>query len=63
MPKNKYNYAHNFMNTIKIIASALAFSISSSTIALDKNGNFESMQEQDTFIAGTLKKMAGEMNS
>ena len=31
--------------------------------ALDKNGNFESKQEQDVFIAATLKKMAGEMNS
>jgi len=31
--------------------------------ALDKNGNFESKQEQDVFIAVTLKKMATEMNS
>jgi len=31
--------------------------------ALDKNGNFESKQEQDVFIAATLKKMATEMNS
>jgi hypothetical protein len=31
--------------------------------ALDKNGNFESKQEQDAFIAATLKKMAGEMNA
>lgn len=31
--------------------------------ALDKNGNFESRQEQDAFIAATLKKMAGEMNA
>ena len=31
--------------------------------ALDKNGNFESIEEQDKFIADTLKKMAMEMNS
>ena len=30
---------------------------------MDKNGNFESKQEQDAFIAATLKKMAGEMNA
>lgn len=34
-----------------------------SSVALDKNGNFESKQEQDAFIAATLKKMAGEMNA
>ena len=34
-----------------------------SAVALDKNGNFESRQEQDAFIATTLKKMAGEMNA
>lgn len=34
-----------------------------SAVALDKNGNFESKQEQDAFIAATLKKMAGEMNA
>ena len=32
-------------------------------VAIDKNGNFESRQEQDAFIATTLKKMAAEMNS
>lgn len=31
--------------------------------ALDKNGNFESKQEQDAYIAATLRKMAGEMNA
>jgi len=31
--------------------------------SLDKNGNFESKQEQDAFISETLKKMAGEINS
>jgi hypothetical protein len=31
--------------------------------ALDKNGNFESIEEQDKFIADTLKKMAIEINS
>lgn len=32
-------------------------------MALDKSGNFESKQEQDAFIASTLKKMAGEINA
>ena len=56
-------YTHNFKSDTKIIASALLVSISFSAFALDKNGNFESTQEQDAFIASTLKKMAGEMNS
>jgi hypothetical protein len=43
------------------VAAVLAFS--NGALALDKNGNFESKQEQDAFIAATLKKMAGEMNS
>lgn len=34
-----------------------------SLYALDKNGNFESKEEQDKYIAATLKKMAVEMNS
>lgn len=33
------------------------------SFALDKNGNFESVEEQDAYIASTLKKMAGEINS
>lgn len=45
-----------------IIAIAL-FGIAFSASALDKNGNFESKQEQDTFIAATLKKTASELNS
>jgi hypothetical protein len=31
--------------------------------ALDKDGNFESIEEQDIYIADTLKKMVIEMNS
>lgn len=34
-----------------------------SALALDKNGNFESPQERDAFIASTLKKMAGDINA
>lgn len=34
-----------------------------SLYALDKNGNFESKDEQDKYIAATLKKMAVEINS
>ncbi|MBE7422331.1 MAG: type II secretion system pilot lipoprotein GspS-beta [Zoogloeaceae bacterium] len=39
------------------------FLLASHANALDKNGNFESKQEQDAFISATLKKMAREMNS
>lgn len=45
-----------------IIAVVVALSMPSAA-ALDKNGNFESKQEQDAFIAVTLKKMASEINS
>lgn len=34
-----------------------------SLYALDKNGNFESKEEQDKYIVATLKKMAVEINS
>lgn len=34
-----------------------------SLYALDKNGNFESREEQDRYIVATLKKMAVEINS
>jgi hypothetical protein len=37
--------------------------ISSPLYALDKDGNFESIEEQDRYISDTLKKMAIEMNS
>ena len=49
-------------HTINALAAALLV-FSANAFALDKNGNFESKQEQDAFIASTLKKMAGEMNS
>jgi hypothetical protein len=45
------------------LAAAVYFGLASAASALDKNGNFESWEEQDAFIAMTLKKMAGEMNS
>lgn len=45
------------------IAAMVAVLFMSNAAALDKNGNFESKQEQDAFIAVTLKKMASEMNS
>ena len=45
------------------ITAALLAAFSVNAFALDKNGNFESKQEQDAFITSTLKKMAGEMNS
>jgi hypothetical protein len=49
-------------HTINALAAGLLV-LSANAFALDKNGNFESKQEQDAFIASTLKKMAGEMNS
>ncbi len=52
----------NAKNTINGLAGALLV-LSANAFALDKNGNFESKQEQDGFIASTIKKMAGEMNS
>lgn len=45
------------------VAFGIFLSHLGSVVALDKNGNFESKQEQDAFIAATLKKMAGEMNA
>ncbi len=45
------------------VAFGIFLSHFGSAVALDKNGNFESKQEQDVFIAATLKKMAGEMNA
>lgn len=49
--------------TVSLWAAAIVVSMCTSAFALDKNGNFESRQEQDAFIASTLKKMAAEMNS
>lgn len=50
---------------VAICLAAVFFSLMflQQAVALDKNGNFESRQEQDAFIAATLKKMAAEMNS
>lgn len=45
------------------IAALSLFVIYGMSYALDKNGNFESKQEQDNFIGVTLKKMAREMNA
>lgn len=43
--------------------AASIFSYSINTFALDKNGNFESKQEQDAYLIATLKNMAKEINS
>ena len=40
-----------------------AFFYSNAVFSLDKNGNFESKQEQDAYLMTTLKNMAKEMNS
>ena len=61
MRQSKSNCAHGLKNRTKVLAAALVV-FSANVFALDKNGNFESKQEQDAFIASTLKKMAGEMN-
>lgn len=44
-----------------VIATLL--SITTSVFALDEDGNFESQQEQDAYIAIELKKLAIEMNA
>jgi len=59
--RSESKYSH-VKNTTSVIAAAVLV-LSTNAFALDKNGNFESKQEQDAFIASTLKKMAGEMNS
>ncbi|MBT9496637.1 MAG: type II secretion system pilot lipoprotein GspS-beta [Zoogloea sp.] len=50
------------MSRFAILAVVAVLSIPYAA-ALDKNGNFESKQEQNAYIAVTLKKMASEMNS
>lgn len=51
----------NFYSRVAIFV--IAFLAYSQVIALDKNGNFESKDEEDKFLAVTLKNMAREMNS
>ena len=49
----------------KLISNFLIFIAlfySGTVLSLDKNGNFESRQEQDAYLIATLKKMAKEMN-
>lgn len=41
----------------------LVFFYSNAALSLDKNGNFESRQEQDVYLIATLKIMAKELNS
>lgn len=50
-----------FVSLVSVVVACLT--LAGGAFALDKNGNFESKQERDEFIATTLKKMAGEMNS
>ena len=50
-----------FLSLASVVVACLA--LAGEAFALDKNGNFESKQEQDEFIAAMLKKMAREMNS
>lgn len=50
-------------NSVRCAVAFTVFLLASPVHALDKNGNFESKKEQDSFIAATLKKMAAEMNS
>lgn len=60
--KSVFASTHKYV-IFRATAAAACLGIGFSAAALDKNGNFESKQEQDAFIAVTLKKMAGEMNS
>ena len=46
-----------------LLATAAFLGVAFNASALDKNGNFESMQEQDEFIVRTLKNMAVEINA
>lgn len=48
---------------LRLTVAVAYLGIACSASALDKNGNFDSKQEQDAFIGATLKKMAGEFNS
>lgn len=40
----------------------LVFFYTNAALSLDKNGNFESMQEQDVYLVMTLKNMVKELN-
>lgn len=58
MPMTKH------FKTLRFAIAAAVFALSMPhATALDENGNFESTQEQDEYIALTLKKMATELNS
>ena len=46
-----------------VFLMSLMFFYSSSALSLDKNGNFESKQEQDVYLIATLKNMAKEINA
>lgn len=60
--QSESKFVHALKKSTKVLIASLV-ALSASAFALDKNGNFESKQEQDAFIARTLKKMASEMNS
>ena len=49
-------------NLISNFLIFISLFFSSTVLSLDKNGNFESRQEQDVYLIATLKKMAKEMN-
>lgn len=51
------------MIRITTIICVLFLTLPNPLCALDKNGNFESIKEQDEYISLTLKKMAKDMNS
>lgn len=48
---------------ISTLLTLITFFYSNAVFSLDKNGNFESRQEQDAYLILTLKNMAKEINA
>jgi hypothetical protein len=46
-----------------LVAITVVGAAASDVFALDKNGNYESKQERDAYIAAALRKTAGEINA
>ena len=62
--KIRQQSSQNFMKKFTLASlMSLMFFYSSSALSLDKNGNFESKQEQDVYLIATLKNMAKEINA
>ncbi|HCP54268.1 MAG: hypothetical protein CMK72_05785 [Pseudomonadaceae bacterium] len=53
----------NISTKVRLFSAVTFLLLAPHAHSLDKNGNFESKQEQRAFISATLKKIAGEINS